>query len=63
MMNEKEKKPAIDIQIVENLRRAYNQTLEEEVPERFLSLIKQLKEKDQEEDQEDDVGRRPRFDD
>jgi hypothetical protein len=45
-MSEKPPKTAIEHQIVENLRRAYNSKLEERVPDRFLELLKQLKEQD-----------------
>ena len=46
MMSEQESKPAIDEQIVENLRRVYNRTLEQSVPDRFLDLLRQLKDQD-----------------
>ena len=46
MMTEKSPKPAIEAQIVENLRRAYNRKLEERVPDRLLDLLKQLKAQD-----------------
>jgi hypothetical protein len=46
MMSDIPKKPELDGQIVENLRRAYNKTLEESVPDRFLDLLKQLKDQD-----------------
>jgi hypothetical protein len=45
-MSEKEPKSAIETQIVENLRRVYNQKLEEDVPDRLLDLLKQLKVQD-----------------
>ncbi len=45
-MSQEESKPALDEQIVENLRRAYNRTLEESVPDRFLDLLRQLKDQD-----------------
>lgn len=38
MMSDNHKKPELDRQIVENLRRAYNKTLEESVPTDFSSL-------------------------
>jgi hypothetical protein len=46
MTSEKPPKPAIEEQIVENLRRAYNAKLEEQVPDRFIDLLKQLKQQE-----------------
>jgi len=46
MTSDKPPKPAIEVQIVENLRRVYNRKLEERVPDRFLDLLKQLKDQD-----------------
>jgi hypothetical protein len=46
VMSEKDTRPAIEAQIVENLRRVYSRKLEEDVPERFLELLKQLKQQD-----------------
>ena len=53
MMTDKEIKPALDAQIVENLRRVYNQKLEETVPDRFLDLLKLLKDQDSTTDDRD----------
>jgi hypothetical protein len=47
MTSEKPPKPAIEAQIVENLRRAYNAKLEEQVPDRLLDLLKALKRQEQ----------------
>lgn len=55
-MSEKETKPPVDTQIVDNLRRAYNRTLEEAVPDRFLDLLKQLKEQDGDDSGEDSTN-------
>jgi Anti-sigma factor NepR len=38
--------PKLKAQIDENLKRVYDQTLEEEVPERFKLLLAQLREKE-----------------
>ena len=46
MVDKRAGKPALDEQIVENLRRVYNQKLEESVPDRFLDLLRQLKDQD-----------------
>ncbi|MCR8723862.1 NepR family anti-sigma factor [Frigidibacter sp. ROC022] len=46
MTSPKETHPELERQIVENLRRVYNETLEEAVPERFLDLLRQLKDQD-----------------
>lgn len=46
-MNPQEKpvpKASLERQIDENLRRVYQQTLEESVPDKFLQLLAQLKE-------------------
>jgi hypothetical protein len=51
MTTEKEPRSAIELQIVENLRRVYNQKLEEDVPDRLLDLLRQLREKDPGNDQ------------
>nr|WP_156882929.1 NepR family anti-sigma factor [Rhodovulum sp. P5] len=42
-MPKKVNKGQMQEQIDENLRRAYAQTVEEEVPERFLKLLDQLR--------------------
>lgn len=39
-------KAAIEVQIVENLRRVYSEKLEEAVPDRFLKLLEQLRNQD-----------------
>lgn len=54
MMTDNGKKPSLDAQIVENLRRAFNQTAEEAVPDRFLDLIAQLRQQDKEPDSQDE---------
>jgi len=46
IMSEKPSKAAIEVQIVENLRRVYSEKLEETVPDRFLKLLEQLKQQD-----------------
>ena len=43
---EERKKVALDKQIDENLRRVYEQASEEQVPDRFLALLEQLREQD-----------------
>ena len=45
MQNEPKKKP-IEVQIEENLKRVYQETEQEPVPDKFLDLIRQLKEQD-----------------
>jgi hypothetical protein len=42
------KNPNVDQQIDENLRRVYNDALNEDVPDRFTDLIRQLKESETE---------------
>ncbi|MBU3029059.1 transcriptional regulator [Paracoccus sp. XHP0099] len=37
---------AVERQIDENLRRVYEQDVTEQIPERFLELLKQLREKE-----------------
>lgn len=44
------KKSNVDQQIDENLRRVYNDALNENVPDRFTDLIRQLKESESESD-------------
>ena len=39
-----DRKPHVDEQIDENLRKVYRKTLEEEVPERFHELLRKLRE-------------------
>ena len=43
---EERKKAALDKQIDENLKRVYQQAAEEEVPDRFLVLLQQLREQE-----------------
>jgi len=40
-------KPPLEEQITENLRRVYQQRVEEEVPDRFRDLLRMLREQDQ----------------
>lgn len=49
-MTEKHDTSPIEDQISENLRRAYRQRVEEEVPDRFRDLLQMLKEQDQQHD-------------
>lgn len=46
IMAEKRTKSKVDQQIDENLKRVYNDALNEAVPDRFLDLIEQLKNAD-----------------
>ncbi len=39
-------KSGLERQIEENLRKVYQKTVEEDVPDRFAELLKQLKEQD-----------------
>lgn len=43
---EERKKVALDKQIDENLKRVYEQATEEQVPDRFLALLEQLREQE-----------------
>lgn len=43
---EERKRAAIERQIDENLRRVYEQELVEDIPDRFLSLLEQLREQE-----------------
>ncbi len=43
LMVQDDRKKRLDQQIDENLRKVYKSTLEEEVPERFLDLLRKLK--------------------
>ncbi|WP_172300291.1 NepR family anti-sigma factor [Pseudoruegeria sp. HB172150] len=45
-MNRERDQSHLEQQIDENLRKVYQRTVEEEVPDRLLSLLKQLKEQD-----------------
>ncbi|SLN14386.1 hypothetical protein AQS8620_00226 [Aquimixticola soesokkakensis] len=49
-MDQEKPKSSAESQIEENLRRVYQQRLEEDVPDRFLSLLQQLKEQDSPDD-------------
>lgn len=44
-------KTSLDEQIEENLRKVYQRTLEEDVPDRFMDLLEKLKEQDAQNDQ------------
>lgn len=46
MMPEKQRKRRLEEQIDENLRRVYAQAAEEDVPDRFLKLLDQLRTQD-----------------
>ncbi|MEM9249624.1 MAG: NepR family anti-sigma factor [Pseudomonadota bacterium] len=43
LMVQDDRKKRLDQQIDENLRKVFKSTLEEEVPERFLDLLRKLK--------------------
>lgn len=43
-MDERDHTEVMDLQIVDNLKRAYNQTLTEAVPDRFFDLLRKLRE-------------------
>jgi hypothetical protein len=43
-MVQDDRKKRLDQQIDENLRKVYQQTLEEDVPERFRDLLRKLRE-------------------
>lgn len=43
-----ENKPTVERQIDENLRRVYQQMVDESVPDKFMQLLQQLKEQDRE---------------
>ncbi|PTQ74919.1 NepR family anti-sigma factor [Celeribacter persicus] len=45
-MAQQRSKHELDEQIEANLRRVYQKTLEEEIPDRFLDLLEKLKEQD-----------------
>ena len=46
-MAQKPSNSSLDQQIDENLRKVFQRTVEEEVPDKLLDLLKQLKEQDQ----------------
>ncbi|NIY72085.1 hypothetical protein HCZ30_06505 [Marivivens donghaensis] len=46
-MDEKKEKDALEEQIRENLQRAFMEKAQENVPDRFMSLLAQLKEQDE----------------
>jgi hemerythrin-like domain-containing protein len=53
------KKPGmttLDDQVMENVRRLYRETAEEGVPERFMTLLKQLREAEEEDADPEDAG-------
>lgn len=45
-MGNDDKQSVLQRQIDENLRRVYQQTVEEQVPDRFVQLLQQLKQRD-----------------
>ncbi|GHC28399.1 MULTISPECIES: NepR family anti-sigma factor [Gemmobacter] len=47
-MNNAPRKSSLQQQIDENLKRVYEETLKEEVPDRFVQLLEQLKAKERE---------------
>ncbi|WP_460273614.1 NepR family anti-sigma factor [Celeribacter sp. ULVN23_4] len=49
-MAQQKSKHELDEQIEENLKRVYQKTLEEEIPDRFMELIEQLKQQDAQND-------------
>lgn len=49
-MAPKKQKSSVDRQIDENLKRVFNDDLQQELPDKFLSLIEQLKTKESGED-------------
>lgn len=49
-MAQQKAKHELDEQIEENLKRVYQKTLEEEIPDRFMELIEQLKQQDAQND-------------
>ncbi|WP_322867915.1 NepR family anti-sigma factor [Aquicoccus sp. G2-2] len=46
----------LDDQVMENVRRLYRETAEEGVPERFMTLLKQLREAEEEDSDPEDAG-------
>ncbi|WP_226550090.1 NepR family anti-sigma factor [Celeribacter naphthalenivorans] len=50
-MAQQKPKHNLDEQIEMNLKKVYQKTLDEEVPDRFLELLEQLKEQDARNDQ------------
>jgi len=45
-MSEEREKPGLQQQIEENLKRVYDEALDQKVPDRFARLLAQLREKD-----------------
>jgi len=45
-MEREKTKSGLERQIEENLKKVYKKTIEEDVPDRFAELLKQLKEQD-----------------
>lgn len=50
-MAQQKPKTSLEEQIEENLRKVYQKTLEEKVPDRFLDLLAQLKDQDSKHEQ------------
>lgn len=46
-MKQDDRKKKLDQQIDENLRRVYQQTVQEDIPDRFHDLLRKLREKGQ----------------
>jgi hypothetical protein len=46
-MSSEKPKSGLERQIEENLRKVYQKTVDEDVPDRFAELLKQLKEQDE----------------
>ncbi|WP_157033285.1 NepR family anti-sigma factor [Loktanella sp. S4079] len=49
-MDQNDTKSSLEQQIDENLRKVYQKTVEEHVPDRFMDLLAQLKEQDSKDD-------------
>ncbi len=45
-MEQDQRKSSLERQIEENLKKVYRRTVEEDVPDRFAELLRQLKEQD-----------------
>lgn len=46
-MDQDEPKTSFEDQIEENLRKVYQKTLEEQVPDRFMDLLEKLRQQDE----------------
>lgn len=46
-MTEENNEPGLDAQIEQNLRRVYQQKLEEDIPDELMQLLSQLKAQDE----------------